>query len=99
MKYISIQLQPEQKPISSKDEVLSLLTSEGFSPEIDEGDDYINFNIPTENTKEAWLKIKSSLLNKSHFIKSTIVTCEGSNGWDDYLLLHHFDESEVLDDI
>lgn len=102
MKYISIQLLPEREPIASKDEALSILTSEGFSPEINEGEDngkYINFNIPTENTKEAWLRIKNSLLNKPHFIKSTIITCEGSKGWDDYLLLHHFDKSKVLDDL
>ena len=26
-----------------------------------------------------------------------IVVCEGEHGWDDYLLLHHFDEQQELD--
>jgi predicted RNA binding protein with dsRBD fold (UPF0201 family) len=28
---------------------------------------------------------------------SCIVTCEGEQGWDDYLLLHHYDRTLVLD--
>ena len=32
-------------------------------------------------------------------IKSSIVCCEGSNGWDDYLLLSHYDHNEKLDEI
>ena len=28
---------------------------------------------------------------------SCIVTCEGENGWDDYLLLHHYDPTENPD--
>ena len=28
---------------------------------------------------------------------SCIVTCQGEHGWDDYLLLHHFDQTLVLD--
>jgi hypothetical protein len=29
--------------------------------------------------------------------RSSIVACEGSRGWDNYLLLHHFDPAVVLD--
>jgi hypothetical protein len=28
---------------------------------------------------------------------SCIVTCEGEQGWDDYLLLHHFDRTLISD--
>ncbi len=100
MKYITIQLQPDLEPTARKDQALSILTSEGFCPEIDEGEDqgrFVNFNISVEDLKVAWLKIKSTLLKETRFLRSTIVTCEGSNGWDDYLLLHHFDGSEALD--
>jgi hypothetical protein len=31
--------------------------------------------------------------------QSAIVTVEGSGGWDDYRLLHHFDDREHLDRI
>lgn len=30
---------------------------------------------------------------------STIVVCEGKHGWDDYLLLQHFDPAENLDSL
>ena len=26
-----------------------------------------------------------------------MVVCEGENSWNDYLLLHHFDESKAID--
>ena len=28
---------------------------------------------------------------------AAIIVCEGEHGWDDYLLLHHFDPAEPLD--
>jgi len=28
---------------------------------------------------------------------SCIVTCQGDHGWDDYLLLHHYDRTLVVD--
>ena len=28
---------------------------------------------------------------------SCIITCEGERGWDDYLLLHHYDRTLLLD--
>ena len=28
---------------------------------------------------------------------SCIVTCQGKHGWDDFLLLHHFDSTLILD--
>jgi hypothetical protein len=29
--------------------------------------------------------------------RCSIVTCQGRHGWDDYLLLHHFDPAVALD--
>ena len=29
--------------------------------------------------------------------RAAIATCEGKHGWDDYLLLHHYDRTLVLD--
>ena len=31
--------------------------------------------------------------------RSCIVTCEGDHGWDDYLVVHHYDCTLVLDDV
>lgn len=91
--YLSIQIQPEFSPS---------INSEGYTPEITEGDDsgkYININIKTNNIKELWVKIKEYLQEHNDFANSTIVTCEGSQGWDNYLLLHHFGSKEKLNEI
>jgi hypothetical protein len=31
--------------------------------------------------------------------QAAIVVCEGELGWDDYLLLHHFNSDEELDEL
>ena len=100
MKYISIQLQPQLELQATKDELAAIISFEGFMPEIVEGEDdgqYVNFNIPSHDLKEDWIKIKNSLLKKTYFMNSTIIVCEGNDGWNDYLLLHHFDKSQILD--
>ena len=102
MKCLSIQLQTDINPEASKEEAISILSNAGFSPEINEGEDngrYINLNIETDNLKEAWSKIKNSLIKLPRYAKTSIVVCEGSEGWDNYLLLHHFDQSEKLDEL
>ena len=60
---------------------------------------FINLNIKTNNIKELWVKIKKYLQEHNELANSTIVTCEGSQGWDNYLLLHHFDSKEKLNEI
>lgn len=102
MKLISIQLQPDRDPTIDKLEVVALLENAGLTPEVQEGDDngrYVNFNVTSNNVKETWNNIKNSLLELSYFVNAAIVVCEGSEGWDDYLLLYHYDRSEKLDEI
>jgi len=102
MGYLSIQIQPELSPSINSGGVASFLNNEGYTPEITEGNDsgkYININIETNNIKELWIKIKKYLQEHNEFANSTIVTCEGSQGWDNYLLLHHFDSNEKLNEI
>lgn len=101
MKSINIQLQPDRVEAANKEEALSILKSIGFSPEVSEGDDgglYVNFDILADDLEKAWLTIKSSFISIPCFSESTIIVCEGSDGWDNYLLLHHFDNTEALDD-
>ena len=102
MKYISIQVQPDMDPTADKDVLISVLVSAGYEPEIDEGEDngrYINFNVKSANVIDTWHKLKTVLTELPFFSSASIVVCEGNNGWDDYLLLHHYDKSEKLDDI
>ncbi len=100
MKTLSIQIQPELDARISQAKALSGLKAIGITPEVQEGNDnghYINFFIFSEDMASSWLTIKSVLFNSPGFIESSIITCEGNKGWDDYLLLHHYDEVEKLD--
>ncbi|MCP4375619.1 MAG: hypothetical protein GY794_05530 [bacterium] len=102
MKYISIQLHPDKVPSLNVEEALSVLNNVGMSPEITGGDgdgEYINLSIESDNLKESWSVIKTSLLQMPGIERSSIIVCQGAEGWDDYLLLHHFDLSEKIDEL
>ncbi len=102
MKYLSIQLQPEINKEASKEEALAALSGAGFEVEVNEGEDngkYINFNLKSDSLKDTWIKIKNLYLSKPHLASASIIVCEGSEGWDDYLLLHHFDKSVELNEL
>ena len=102
MKYISIQIQPELNANVNSKEVIKYLSDKGYTPEITEGNDsgkYINLNIKTNNIRDTWVTIKTYLKENNAFSCSSIITCEGSQGWDNYLLLHHFDSNEILNEI
>jgi hypothetical protein len=99
---LSIQIQPDLVSSINSDGITSFLNNEGYSPEITEGYDsgaFINLNIKTHNVKVLWVKIEKYLKNHSELFNCTIITCEGSQGWDNYLLLHHFDSTEKFDEI
>lgn len=102
MKWISIQIQPENSPEIDKGEVIDALTGTELLLEIFEGDDdgpYINLNLKVKHPMTFWLEQKSRLMGCAGFNMSSIVTCEGENGWVDYLLLHHFDPGVKCDEI
>ncbi|TWU19186.1 hypothetical protein [Allorhodopirellula heiligendammensis] len=68
------------------------------------GDDdgrYINIHIHSNSPAETWARIADLFLGTDFLSTeiriSSIVTVTGDAGWDDYLLLHHFDPSEELD--
>jgi hypothetical protein len=63
---------------------------------------YVNLMFETEYPKLLWQLLYEQLYHASafgQFMKSaSIATCEGRRGWDDYLLLHHFDVGVNCDD-
>lgn len=66
------------------------------------GDDsgkYINYDFATDNPANTWKIVKRELNKDQRLVDSSIVCCEGSRSWDNYLLLSHFDKSEKLDEI
>jgi hypothetical protein len=64
-----------------------------------EDNSYINFNAVVENPNEFWTDVKPRLggFPPAGIAPRLIATCEGDHGWDDYLLLLHFDRRLKLD--
>ncbi|MHC4750142.1 MAG: hypothetical protein ACYTFW_09740 [Planctomycetota bacterium] len=112
MKCLSVQIQLERSSKLEEDRIIhsfkemcdksSLIKHIDIEKGYDEGS-YININYTTDNLKALWGQIRSHFYEQEDFglvlAKASIVVCEGDNGWDDYLLLHHFDEREEIDTI
>ena len=112
MKTLHIQLQPELAPgldtklvhdligalRSNSDLIQNLSVTNG-----DDNGPYINMNVKTHDVVALWGLMRKELF--SHPVagpdlqRAAIVACEGNAGWDDYLLLHHFDPAEPLDSL
>jgi hypothetical protein len=105
MKCLHIQLQPELcsgDAAKHVDDLVAIATKHDLDPDIniergDEDGAYINVNIYTEDVRSLWATLKAVITANQSLFSSTIVCCEGNNGWDDYLLLHHFDKTTALD--
>lgn len=109
MKCLTIQVQLDR--IADFDEAgfLNQVRSHGCYPEIDRSEintpdfdqPYINFNFFTDELKVLWPKLHNALYLDPAFgpqlTDCTIVACEGDNGWDNYLTLHHYDAEVAVD--
>ena len=107
---LCMQVQSHLSPQLDLDRLFQLLESIGIHNEIVErfvtiksNDDngYIDILFETMNVEKLWRQIMECIYN-DHAIgygisQSSIVVCEGMNGWNDYLLLHHFNPEEKLD--
>ena len=62
---------------------------------------YVNLIFETDHPKLLWQLLHEQLYHANafgQFMQATsIATCEGRRGWDDYLLLHHFDAGVSCD--
>jgi len=99
MPIISIQLQPKLDSRLNSNDVLKILNALGHDSKVSEGEDgvpYINVAFKVHNLSEQWPSLKSALCSCPGFNQAAIVVCEGSKGWDNYLLLHHFNQSEQI---
>ena len=112
LKALSIQIQPERAPESQIEEVQSIfeaiarMTSLVKRHQFDDGFDktrYFNFTFGTEDLEGLWTEIQSAVYRNpalaEPMAKSSIVVCEGENGWNDYLLLFHFDPDVPRDEL
>ncbi|HXF59546.1 MAG TPA: hypothetical protein VN539_06955 [Candidatus Saccharimonadales bacterium] len=103
LKALSIQVQPHRAPgldierlraLITRIESTPLVERSHFEDGIDEVE-YSNFTLGTRDLKALWATIRAEVYGDPTLgelvSRSSIATCEGSHGWDDYLLLHHFD--------
>ncbi len=72
---------------------------ESISYEAGDGDGrYVNLFLTTLNREETWDRIRTQLIESKlpggELRDAMIVTTTGKEGWDDYLLLHHYDSAE-----
>ena len=102
---MTIQIQPERCQKLDTDQAVSGFQSlDGiYDVVIQHGNDdgeYINVLFKTDTPSIVWKEIQRKLITPNPLIAdSTIITCEGDDGWNDYLLLHHFDPTEMTDKI
>ena len=102
LKALCVQIQPTRSPDLDSAEIAATLRTLSNDSWVTEGDDdgpYINVCLNVANLDQLWLKIRELLRANPALARCTIITCQGKMGWDDYLLLHHYDRSLRLDEI
>ena len=62
---------------------------------------YINYCFKSRSPARVWKALNTRAFSNGRVgvlvRRSSIVTCQGSRGWDNYLLLHHYDGKVALD--
>jgi hypothetical protein len=63
---------------------------------------YVNLMFETQEPRQLWGLLQEQLYQSREFggalQVSSMVMCEGSDGWNDYLLLHHYDPAVARND-
>ena len=79
-----------------------IVTDHRFGNGNDNGE-YYNFDFDTPRPAELWDQIRKTVFADAAFsdafTQGSMAICTGQNGWDDYLLIHHWDASEDLDEV
>jgi hypothetical protein len=112
MKTISLQFQPNRATkvsISSTSELMlqvALAHKDVRQFTIKRGGvsrQYINYLFVSRGVRSIWRAIYLKVLHHRQMgpalRRACIVTAEGSRGWDNYVLLHHFDPRQKLDQL
>ncbi len=109
MRSLSIQVQPDRIPgldIEKARLLFEALKSNSLVERsaFDEGNDkgrYLNFTYGTNDAQSLWLVIQREIYEHQIFGKQllscSIAVCSSEEGWNNYLLLHHFDSSVPLE--
>ncbi|HEY5994535.1 MAG TPA: hypothetical protein VIU46_08050 [Gallionellaceae bacterium] len=112
MRTLTVQIQEGLAPAPEAEHAVSQLLelareklpapgAETISAEKIAGDGCINLNFRTPDITGLWHAIQDKLglagSEKPPIANALVVVCEGEFGWDDYRLLHHFDDYETPD--
>jgi hypothetical protein len=102
MRALKVQIQPDRSPALNLAAAIARLVNLDPSTRTSEGFDdgrYINIYFEPDDTLVLWHAIRRQLDTDSRLAQATMVVCQGENGWDDYLLLHHYDRTLILDEL
>ena len=112
MRSLSIQVQPNRSKNIDIDRVFDVFTKIASMNDLvkhhsfDHGNDegpYFNFTFGTNRPKELWQKINDELYQDKelgkHMKQASMAMCSMEDGWQDYLILFHFNSSVTLNDI
>ena len=98
MHFLSIQVQPNLLVNFSAQAIdalrcLDVPTGSVESVDVQHGEDegpYFNVTFETPDPKILWPTAREALVRLG-LQRAAIATCTGTRGWDNYVLLHHFD--------
>jgi len=104
MHFLNVQVQPNLLAAFSEDVINQLCKLNvpcGFVNNVDvvRGNDdgpYINVTFSTSSPSLLWPSVREKLVQLG-LQSAAIATCTGSQGWEDYLLLHHFNREVPTD--
>jgi len=109
MKTLAVHIQPERIPEAQiaiaiealKKIVAATPAAQSSLIEINRGPDYANVYLATAEPAALWQAIEHEFQLKTPkanpAAEGIVVLCEGEDGWNDYLMLYHFDPSQTLD--
>ena len=110
MRILVVQIQSNRIGAGDRDRLVEALRSAADDAVlrfagVNNGEDdgpYINVRFEAPDHIAAWAALRTMYMESDvgrELASSTIATCEGEHGWDDYLLLHHFDPRVQLDEL
>jgi hypothetical protein len=105
---LNVQVHPERMPSLDLDAVLEIFSNAAQMADaeltVSEGGDdgpYISYDFLTRDLVRLWEVLQSQVFTDDilgpQLALAAIATCQGSKGWENYLLLHHYDRSLKLD--
>jgi hypothetical protein len=100
--FVCVQFQPNRAP-GATTQILEAFRQAIPSAQISDGNEderHFNITFDVASASDVLPRLHPILHSPTlgHLARSScIVTCQGKHGWDDYLLLHHFDRTLIHD--